>query len=96
VKVASYITIPQAFPAFSGSRGKWLGFSPALEIGCRIRERALRRAAEFRAHNSAVECVLHTDEVAGSIPAAPTPKSGFSALSRFSLSARKAPQRDHG
>jgi hypothetical protein len=25
-----------------------------------------------RAHNSAVECVLHTDEVAGSIPAAPT------------------------
>lgn len=26
-----------------------------------------------RAHNSAVECVLHTDEVAGSSPAAPTP-----------------------
>ncbi len=40
----------------------------------------LRRAARVlgglpvarRAHNSAVECVLHTDEVAGSIPAAPT------------------------
>ena len=28
--------------------------------------------AASRAHNSAVECVLHTDEVAGSIPAAPT------------------------
>jgi hypothetical protein len=31
-----------------------------------------RAFRSFRAHNSAVECVLHTDEVAGSIPAAPT------------------------
>src|SRR5688572_8409918 len=30
------------------------------------------RKPSLRAHNSAVECVLHTDEVAGSIPAAPT------------------------
>src|SRR6059058_2161014 len=34
-----------------------------------------KKTAEFRAHNSAVECVLHTDEVVGSIPTAPTPKS---------------------
>ncbi len=33
--------------------------------------------AASRAHNSAVECVLHTDEVAGSIPAAPTPVPKF-------------------
>ena len=31
-----------------------------------------RVPAASRAHNSAVECVLHTDEVAGSSPAAPT------------------------
>src|SRR5690606_13994896 len=34
-----------------------------------------------RAHNSAVECVLHTDEVAGSIPAAPTGKQAVFVLS---------------
>jgi hypothetical protein len=32
----------------------------------------LRARGANRAHNSAVECVLHTDEVAGSSPAAPT------------------------
>ena len=30
-----------------------------------------------RAHNSAVECLLHTEEVAGSIPAAPTNRTKF-------------------
>jgi hypothetical protein len=32
--------------------------------------------SKFRAHNSAVECILHTDEVVGSIPTAPTKVTG--------------------
>lgn len=33
---------------------------------------AARWKCRFRAHNSAVECILHTDEVTGSNPVAPT------------------------
>src|SRR5262249_4343175 len=55
----------------------------------RLRTRAawvIERLPLRRAHNSAVECVLHTDEVAGSNPAAPpsaqlsnprSPRPGF-------------------
>ncbi len=40
-------------------------------IGCSLTPIALGGTSAW-AHNSAVECVLHTDEVAGSNPAAPT------------------------
>ena len=51
-------------------------------------KRRAKTTAEFRAHNSAVECVLHTDEVVGSIPTAPTPKSRFAAMARSALESR--------
>src|SRR5258708_21420177 len=49
-------------------------------IGCSLTPIALG-GTSARAHNSAVECVLHTDEVAGSNPAAPTEPHGFDTTS---------------
>jgi hypothetical protein len=47
------------------------GQSKCAGDSCSGRGGKVRRSGT-RAHNSAVECVLHTDEVAGSNPAAPT------------------------
>lgn len=59
-----------------------------------IKARYQAGLSTFRAHNSAVECVLHTDEVAGSIPAAPTrnpsPKSAFCRVVLRRLSSKAA------
>ena len=77
-KAASYIIIPVLSPAFSAAlaRRRRICGRPS-EVLQDSKGRA-KKTAEFRAHNSAVECVLHTDEVVGSIPTAPTPKSSLS------------------
>jgi hypothetical protein len=55
--------------------------TPARAIS---RPRTVCAVRPNRAHNSVVECVLHTDEVAGSNPAAPT-KIPFASYACVSL-----------
>src|SRR5436190_9568457 len=59
-----YFGLDTQFRGSGGDRGR----DP---IGCSLTPIAVGGTSAW-AHNSAVECVLHTDEVAGSNPAAPT------------------------
>jgi Bor protein len=77
-KAASYIIIPVLSPAFSAALAKRRCICGRSSEVLQDSSGRAKKTAEFRAHNSAVECVLHTDEVVGSIPTAPTPKSSLS------------------